>query len=114
VVARQAEEVVAMVAAAARRLDLLDLPHAVVLGGSVLAARHPLLHDAVVEGITALAPRADITVLSDPPVAGAALLALDALAPADPATEAALRRAVRAAAGTRTPAGTSTAAGTRA
>lgn len=110
VVARQAEEVVAMVAAAGRRLELLDLPHAVVLGGSVLAARHPLLHDAVVEGIAALAPRADITVLSDPPVAGAALLAMDALAPADPATEAALRRAVRAAAGTST--GTSTAAGT--
>ncbi|GIH12785.1 N-acetylglucosamine kinase [Rugosimonospora africana] len=98
VVARQAEEVVVMVAAAARRLELLDLPHTVVLGGSVLAARHPLLHNAVIEGITALAPRADIVVLSDPPVAGAALLAMDALAPADPVAEAALREAVRTAA----------------
>ncbi|HEY2672965.1 MAG TPA: BadF/BadG/BcrA/BcrD ATPase family protein [Rugosimonospora sp.] len=100
VVARQAEEVVVMASVAARRLDLLDLPHSVVLGGSVLAARHPLLHDAVVEGIGALAPLADIIVLSDPPVAGAALLAMDALAPAAPAVEAALRAAVRTAAET--------------
>jgi N-acetylglucosamine kinase-like BadF-type ATPase len=99
VVAQQAREVVALATIAARRLDLLDKPHAVVLGGGVLAARHPLLHNAVVEGILAVAPQARIGIAGDPPVVGAALLALDALAPADPAVEAAVRAAVRAAAG---------------
>jgi N-acetylglucosamine kinase-like BadF-type ATPase len=99
VVAQQAREVVALATIAARRLDLLDRPHAVVLGGGVLAARHPLLHQAVVGGILAVAPQARIGIVSDPPVAGAALLALDALAPADPAVESTVRAAVRAAAG---------------
>jgi N-acetylglucosamine kinase-like BadF-type ATPase len=99
VVAQQAREVVALATIAARRLDLLNKPHAVVLGGGVLAARHPLLHNAVVDGILAVAPRARISIVTDPPVAGAALLALDALAPADPAVESAVRAAVRGAAG---------------
>ncbi|GAA5183408.1 BadF/BadG/BcrA/BcrD ATPase family protein [Rugosimonospora acidiphila] len=98
VVARQAEEVVALATVAARRLDLLDRPHTVVLGGGVLAARHSLLHDAVIEGIAALAPLARFVVPGDPPVTGAALLAMDALAPLDPGGEAALREAVRTAA----------------
>jgi N-acetylglucosamine kinase-like BadF-type ATPase len=99
VVAQQAREVVVLATIASRRLDLLDKPHAVVLGGGVLAARHPLLHNAVVEGILADAPQARIGIVTDPPVAGAALRALDALAPADPAVESAVRAAVRAAAG---------------
>jgi len=98
VVAQQAQEVVALATVAARRLDLLDKPHAVVLGGGVLAARHPLLHNAVVDGLLAAAPLAEIGIVTDPPVAGAALLALDALAPADPAVESAVRTAVRLAA----------------
>jgi N-acetylglucosamine kinase-like BadF-type ATPase len=97
VVARQAEEVVALATVAAGRLDLLDRPHAVVLGGGILAARHPLLHRAVADGIAAAAPLAELVVAIDPPVAGAALLAIDALAPPDPATEDAVRAAVRAA-----------------
>lgn len=80
VVERQAAEIVSLVRVAAGRLGLLDAEYGVVLGGSVLAARHPMLHDAVVSGIHALSPRARITVLTTPPVAGAALLALDALA----------------------------------
>jgi N-acetylglucosamine kinase-like BadF-type ATPase len=99
VVAQQAQEVIALATVAARRLELLDKPHAVVLGGGVLAARHPLLHNAVVEGLLAAAPLAQIGIVTDPPVAGAALLALDALAPADPAIESAVRTAVRLAAG---------------
>ncbi len=99
VVAQQAQEVVALATVAARRLELLDRPHAVVLGGGVLAARHPLLHNAVVDGLLAAAPLAQIGIVADPPVAGAALLALDALAPADPAVESAVRTAVRLAAG---------------
>ena len=99
VVAQQAQEVVALATVAARRLELLDKPHAVVLGGGVLAARHPLLHNAVVDGLLAAAPLAQIGIVTDPPVAGAALLALDALAPADSAVESAVRTAVRLAAG---------------
>ena len=98
VVAKQAREVVALATVSARRLDLLDKAHAVVLGGGVLAARHRLLHDAVVEGILAAAPRADIGIVADPPVAGAALLAMDALGVTTPQTEARLRAAVRSAA----------------
>jgi N-acetylglucosamine kinase-like BadF-type ATPase len=84
VVAQQADEVVAMVRVAGSRLGLLSVPHAVVLGGGVLRARHPLLHEAVVAGIGQIAPLADVDVVTDPPVVGAALLALDALADGGP------------------------------
>ncbi|HEY2948674.1 MAG TPA: BadF/BadG/BcrA/BcrD ATPase family protein [Micromonosporaceae bacterium] len=79
VVARQADEIVRLVTVAAGRLDLLDVAYAVVLGGGVLAARHPQLNDAVVAGIRARSPQASIGVLTEPAVAGAALLTLDAL-----------------------------------
>ena len=78
-VERQAGEILAQYRVAAGRLGLLDRPHALVLGGGVLQARHPQLHDQVVAGALALAPRVRISVLESPPVAGAALLALDAL-----------------------------------
>jgi N-acetylglucosamine kinase-like BadF-type ATPase len=98
VVARQAREVVALATVAAGRLELLDKPFEVVLGGGVLTARHPQLHDAVVAGIHAVAPRATIGVVADPPVTGAALLALDALGATTPEVESAVRTALRAAA----------------
>ncbi|MGI5242788.1 N-acetylglucosamine kinase [Dactylosporangium sp. CA-139066] len=79
VVRRLADEIEALVRVAATRLDLLDRPYTVVLGGGVLTARHPQLHDDVVARIAAMSPEASVTVLSSPPVAGAALLALDAL-----------------------------------
>ncbi|POX38394.1 ATPase [Streptomyces sp. Ru73] len=77
IVARQAEEVVLMAAVALRRLGLLDEPVPVVLGGGVLAARHPVLHDAVVALLAERAPKAVPRVVTAPPVLGAALLALD-------------------------------------
>jgi N-acetylglucosamine kinase-like BadF-type ATPase len=95
VVAGQAFEILAMARVAASRLDLLDAPHAVVLGGGVLRARHPLLHDAVLAGVRAQTPRAEVTVVYDPPAVGAALLALDALgasADAEPVVRTALRQ----------------------
>jgi N-acetylglucosamine kinase-like BadF-type ATPase len=92
-VTRQAEEILAQHRVAATRLNLLTARHAVVLGGGVLQARIPLLHDQVVAGIRNRSPRADITVLSTPPVAGAALLALDTL-DADPGAEPILRAAL--------------------
>ncbi|WP_213450605.1 N-acetylglucosamine kinase [Rhizomonospora bruguierae] len=79
VVRRQADEVLAQIRVAAGRLDLLGRAFAVVLGGGVLAARHPLLHDAIVAGLADLAPAATVSGVADRPAAGAALLAADAL-----------------------------------
>jgi N-acetylglucosamine kinase-like BadF-type ATPase len=94
VVRRQVDEILALHRVAADRLGLRDAPHTVVLGGGVLRARHPQLHEPLIAGIAAYAPRADVTVVTDPPVVGAALLALDALGAA-PATEQVLREALR-------------------
>jgi N-acetylglucosamine kinase-like BadF-type ATPase len=92
-VARQADEILAQHRVAATRLDLLDRPHALVLGGGVLRARHPQLHDLVVTGAHTQAAQVEITVLDAPPVVGAALLALDSLA-APASAEPTLRAAV--------------------
>ena len=58
VVQHQAEEIVAMAVVAMRRLDLLDEPTDVVLGGGVLTAGHPLLMETVVRLLAAAAPKA--------------------------------------------------------
>ena len=79
VVARQATEIVALVTVAADRLGLRDSPYAVVLGGGVLRAQHPLLDEAIRNGIGAHSPGALVTVLTQPPVLGAGLFALDGL-----------------------------------
>jgi N-acetylglucosamine kinase-like BadF-type ATPase len=79
VVAQQADEIVALAGSAAARLDLLDSPHAVGLGGAVLRAQHPLLNDAILDGVRARAPKATVSVVDAPPVLGAALYALDAM-----------------------------------
>lgn len=76
---RQADEVVSMATVALRRLDLLEEEVPVVLGGSVLAARHPQLNDRIAAGLAERAPHARISVVTAPPVLGAALLGLDAL-----------------------------------
>ncbi|WP_420000361.1 N-acetylglucosamine kinase [Streptomyces boninensis] len=90
VVERLADEVVAMALVALTRLDLLDGPTPVVLGGSVLAARHPQLHAGITERLAARAPKAAARVVTAPPVLGAALLGLDAVA-APAAVQARLR-----------------------
>ncbi|MFC3577622.1 N-acetylglucosamine kinase [Streptomyces yaanensis] len=77
VVDRLAEEVVAMATVALTRLDLLDEETPVLLGGSILAARHPQLDDRVRELLTARAPKAVPQVVTARPVLGAALLGLD-------------------------------------
>jgi N-acetylglucosamine kinase-like BadF-type ATPase len=88
---RQAEEVLAQHRVAANRLGLLDKPHALVLGGGVLRARHRQLEDLIVAGAQAIAPQVVVSVVDVPPVAGAALLALDALgSSAEPALRAAI------------------------
>lgn len=100
VVDRQAEEVFLFVRAAVDRLALRDQPTDVVLGGGVLATRHPQLMEGVSRRVAAYAPRANLLVVDDPPVVGAALLGLDALG-ASPEAEIAARAAMLAR--TRTP-----------
>ena len=79
VVERMSEEVFLIARAAINRLDLRDQSTDVVLGGGVLAARHPLLMEGVSRRFEQYAPRANLLVVDDPPVVGAALLGLDAL-----------------------------------
>lgn len=76
-VERLADEVVAMAAVALDRLGLLDDPAPVLLGGSILAARHPDLDDRIRERLASRAPKAVPLVVTAPPVLGAVLLGLD-------------------------------------
>ncbi|WP_030760810.1 N-acetylglucosamine kinase [Streptomyces sp. NRRL F-2664] len=76
---RQADEVVAMAVVALGRLGLLGEEVPVVLGGGVLTARHARLDDRIAAGLAERAPRARVTVVTAPPVLGAALLGLDAV-----------------------------------
>ncbi|GAA2996575.1 BadF/BadG/BcrA/BcrD ATPase family protein [Streptomyces drozdowiczii] len=74
---RLAEEVVALAAVALTRLGLLGEEAPVLLGGSVLAARHPQLDDRIAELLAARAPKAVVRVVQESPVLGAGLLGLD-------------------------------------
>ncbi len=74
---RLAEEIVSMAAVALTRLDLLDEVVPVLLGGGVLAARHPQLDDRVRELLAERAPKAVPRVVTARPVLGSALLGLD-------------------------------------
>jgi N-acetylglucosamine kinase-like BadF-type ATPase len=77
VVRRLAEEICVMAVVVMRRLGLTAEPTPVVLGGGLMTARDPLLLTEITGRITAAAPRASVTVVAVPPVAGAALLGLD-------------------------------------
>ncbi|QLJ00367.1 ATPase [Streptomyces sp. NEAU-sy36] len=79
IVDRLAEEVTVMATVALTRLDLLDEPVPVLLGGSVLTAGHPRLDDGVRALLAARAPKARVRVVTARPVLGAALLGLDRL-----------------------------------
>ncbi|MCX5412555.1 N-acetylglucosamine kinase [Streptomyces sp. NBC_00059] len=74
---RLADEVVAMASVALDRLGLLAEEVPVLLGGSVLAARHSRLDGRIARLLGERAPRAVIQVVAQPPVLGAALLGLD-------------------------------------
>jgi N-acetylglucosamine kinase-like BadF-type ATPase len=93
VVERLAEEVFLLARVALDRLGLRDQPTDVVLGGSVLAARHAQLMDGVSRRLAAFAPRAKLLVVDEAPVVGAALLGLDALG-VTPEAEIAVRAAL--------------------
>jgi N-acetylglucosamine kinase-like BadF-type ATPase len=84
VVRRQAGEIALLAVAALERLDLLDEPTPVVLGGGVLTAGHRMLLDGIDEALAAPAPKAFTRVVTAPLVLGAGLLGLDHVAaPAD-------------------------------
>ncbi|MFI9624767.1 N-acetylglucosamine kinase [Streptomyces sp. NPDC052042] len=74
---RLADEVVVMASVALGRLGLVAEEAPVVLGGSVLAARHPRLDERIAKLLAVRAPKAVVRVVTEPPVLGAALLGLD-------------------------------------
>ncbi len=76
---RQADEIALLAVTTLERIDALDEPVDVVLGGGVLTTRHPLLLKPVLSGITEVAPFARISILDDAPILGSALLGLDRL-----------------------------------
>jgi len=96
IVLRQATEICLMVTVAARRLDLISVRGVpVVLGGSLMTARDPLLSQAISDQLAAGLPGAETRVVDVPPIAGAALLGLDQVG-APPTASARLRECARA------------------
>jgi N-acetylglucosamine kinase-like BadF-type ATPase len=77
IVDRLADEVVAMVRATVTRLEIAEEEIDVVLGGGLLQAGDIRLVDRIRDGVLEIGPRLTIRVASHPPVAGAALIALD-------------------------------------
>ncbi len=77
IVLRLAQEIGLMATAVIRRLDLTQAAVPVILGGGVLAARNPLLIDAITNHVRVVAPACTVRVIEAAPVAGAALLGLD-------------------------------------
>jgi N-acetylglucosamine kinase-like BadF-type ATPase len=94
VVERLADEVVAMAAAALRRLHLLRRRPSVVLAGGIFRADDATFHGRIRDGVSRVAPGAGTVRLDAPPVLGAALLALDQLGRVDRAAATAVRAAL--------------------
>lgn len=79
IVDRMADEVVAMAGAMLGRLGLRRLDPEVVLGGGVFRTDDAPFYDRIVDGLLSVAPAARPVRLPVPPVAGAALIGLDAM-----------------------------------
>ena len=90
---RQADELVAMVVSAVRRLRLARREVEVVLGGGVIRAGDGRFLDRVEHGVCAVAPHAVLKPLQAAPVVGAALLGLDSMG-SPPAAASQVRRAL--------------------
>ena len=93
IVNRLGDEIFLLATTALRRLDLLDRPSTVVLGGGILAGGDPTLLEAVTSRLTDAAPKAVVHVVSSPPVLGAVLGGLD-LVGASPEAYARVRAAL--------------------
>jgi hypothetical protein len=76
---RLADEVVALVRVALKRLDLTATPVEVLLGGGLTRAAGGCLIGAVQERLDEIAPQTTVHATSSPPIVGAALLGLDAI-----------------------------------
>jgi N-acetylglucosamine kinase-like BadF-type ATPase len=76
---RQAEEVVAFAVSSLRRLELIEHDTPVVLGGGLIGAQHPRLMAGIEAGLALQAPHARITLVTAPPILGAALLVLESI-----------------------------------
>ena len=83
IVERQADEAAVLVNTALRRLRLRRTDADVVLGGGVARARSPVFMRRLAALVHACAPDAQIAVVDDLPIVGAALLGLDRLAVSD-------------------------------
>lgn len=79
VVERLADEIVAMAGAMIRRLHLTRRDPDVVLAGGVFRTKDAAFRGRIEAGVAAHAPKARLTGLEAPPVAGAALIGLDRL-----------------------------------
>jgi N-acetylglucosamine kinase-like BadF-type ATPase len=79
IVSRLADEVIACARATLQRLQLTGADPDVVLGGALLRALAPTVVERIADGIRDLAPDARVVVSPSAPIAGAALLGLDAL-----------------------------------
>lgn len=89
IVDRQAEEVVAIAVAAITRLELLETPLPVVLGGGVLATGNRRLLSGITGRLSERAPLARVELVRSRPILGAALLTLESVgATADALVEA--------------------------
>lgn len=74
---RLASEIAMYALTALERLGLLESEVPLVLGGSMLAARNPIVVSGIEERVRARAKRAEIVIVDSPPIVGAALLGLD-------------------------------------
>jgi N-acetylglucosamine kinase-like BadF-type ATPase len=83
---RLADEVAGFALAALSRLDMLGLEVDVVLGGGLLRAGSALLDERIDATVHAAAPLARLIRATQPPVLGAAVLALDEVGAAARAT----------------------------
>jgi N-acetylglucosamine kinase-like BadF-type ATPase len=93
IVDRLADELATMAIAILRRLRLVRAAADVVLAGGVIRTGDEAFFERIAQGLHRRAPLARIRRLTEPPVVGAALLALDRLS-ASPGAEARLRREV--------------------
>jgi N-acetylglucosamine kinase-like BadF-type ATPase len=77
VIDRQADEIVAFVTASLARLELEGRAVPVVLGGGLIRSGDERLLGGVRRGLAERAPHTEIVVVDDPPIVGAAMLALE-------------------------------------
>lgn len=89
---RLVEEIVLLSTVSLKKLDLMDEPVDIVLGGGVLTNTGDVVVGPVRERVLKQAPLAQVRVVDVPPVVGAALLGLDTIG-ASPGAELRLRSA---------------------